>query len=71
MMTLLSGKDLINSIRLCRKYHNEARYSNISKSDLYDLEFASRFIGIVSDVREYIDNECIATLDDLHNKYGK
>ena len=66
-----SGKDLISDIRLCRKYHSDARYSNITKADLYDEEFAKRFIQIVADVKRYIDNECAATLEDLQRKYEK
>ena len=66
-----SGKDLMSDIRLCRKYHNDARYSNITKADLYDKPFAKRFIQIVADVKEYVDNECTATLEDLQRKYKK
>ena len=66
-----SGKDIINEIRLCRKYHNDARYSNTTNTDIYDKKFANRFIQIVIDVREYIENECAATLEDLQKKYNK
>jgi len=66
-----AGKDLIGDIRLCRKYHNDARYSNTTNTGIYDKAFASRFVKIVADVRGYIDNECAATLNDLQNKYDK
>lgn len=66
-----SGKDLMSEIRLCRKYHSDARYSNASITDVYDMEFANRFTQIVADVREYVDHNCVATLEDLQKKYDK
>ena len=45
--------------------------SDFEDSDLYDNDFANRFIKIAADVRDYIDNECIGTLEDLVNKYKK
>jgi HEPN domain-containing protein len=64
-----SGKDLLGDIKLCRKYHNDTRYSNSANCDLYDEAFATRFIKIVSDVREYINHDCAATMEDLQEKY--
>jgi len=66
-----TGKNLITDIRLCRKYHSEARYSNTPRVEVYNKEFAIRFIQIVEDVREYVDNECTSTFDDLLKKYEK
>ena len=66
-----NGKNLMSDIRLCRKYHNESRYSNLEEADIYNKDFANRFIKIVADVKEYIDNECVATIEDLENKYKK
>ena len=66
-----SGKDIMGDIRLCRKYHNDTRYSNTTKTDVYDNVFANRFIQIVAGVREYIENECAATMEDLQKKYDK
>jgi hypothetical protein len=28
------------------------------------------FLGYVTDVKDFIDNVCIATMDDLQNKYS-
>ena len=70
-LTYPSGKDIISGIRLCRKYHDDARYSNTTNTDVYDKVFANRFIQIVADVREYIENECAATLEDLQKKYDR
>jgi len=40
-------------------------------TDIYDKEFAIRFIQIVADVKEYVDNECASTLEDLQKKHGR
>jgi HEPN domain-containing protein len=61
--------DLSKSIVLCRKYHNEARYSNTIKPEVYDESFSGEFIDIIQKVKQFIDDECIATIDDLVNKY--
>jgi len=66
-----SKSDLSKDITLCRKYHNEARYSNTIKLDVYDEDFANRFIEIVNGVKLFIDEECVPTLEDLANKYKK
>ena len=62
--------DLSKDIVLCRKYHNEARYSNTVKLDVYNEEFTNRFIGIINAVKIFVDEECVATLDDLMSKYN-
>ena len=64
------GKNLLSDIRLCRKYHSDVRYSNTSKPELYDKAFANRLIEIVGDVKEYIDNDCMATLEEMTNKFS-
>jgi len=66
-----SKTDLSQDIALCRKYHNEARYSNTVTLDVYNIDFASRFVGIVDRVKQFVDEECMATLADLENKYKK
>jgi HEPN domain-containing protein len=66
-----SKTDLSKDIVLCRKYHNEARYTNTVKPDVYDEDFVSRFIEIVKRVKTFVDEECVATLDDLINKHKK
>ena len=66
-----TGKNLTTEIRLCRKYHSDARYSNTPKTELYSKEFANRFIQIIADVQEYIDNDCASSLEDLMKKHEK
>ena len=65
------SKNIITDIRLCRKYHTDARYSNTLNIELYNQDFANRFIRIISDVKDYVDNECTATTEDLIKKYNK
>jgi len=64
-----TGKDLMTDIRLCRKYHNDARYSNTDNIEIYNKDFASRFLQIIIDVKEYVDNDCASSLEDLIKKY--
>jgi HEPN domain-containing protein len=61
-------KNLVPGIKLCRKYFNEARYSD-GDEEIYTEDFAREFIGYAADVKDYIDNECIADEDDLMNKF--
>ena len=66
-----TGKNLMTDIRLCRKYHSDARYSNTSDTEVYSKEFAKRFIQIVADIRGYVDNDCISSMEDLIRKHEK
>jgi len=63
-----SSKDLTYAINMCRKYFNESRYP-YGTTEVYTSEFASEFLEYLSDVKFYIDNECVATLDDLKAKF--
>jgi len=65
-----SSKDLTPMINMCRKYYNESRYPYNGK-DVFTGEFAADFIGYLADIKNYVDNECIATLDDLKTKFEK
>ena len=64
-------KDLLTDIKLCRKYHSEARYSNTVNTEVYTKKFAGRFIQIAADVKEFIDIDCALSLEDLVKKYEK
>jgi len=66
-----TGENLMTDIRLCRKYHSDARYSNVHNTEVYNKDFANRFIKIVENVREYIDNDCASSVDDLVKKFEK
>jgi len=64
-----TDKDLLPGIRYCRKYFTEARYP-YDGTDIYTKEFALEFIGYVEQVKDYIDNDCQLTLDDLQRKFS-
>jgi HEPN domain-containing protein len=65
-----TGENLLPDIRLCRKYHSDARYANTPKPELYDKVFANRLIAIARKVKDYIDNDCAATLEELAVKFN-
>jgi HEPN domain-containing protein len=62
-----SKKDLRHIVKLSRKYFNEARYPR--DKSVFTEDFAREFIGYAADVKDYIDNECIAGEDDLINTF--
>jgi HEPN domain-containing protein len=61
--------NMSNMITRCRKYFNESRYPYASDVSIYTKEFALEFVDFVVAVKDFIDNECIATIGDLKNKY--
>ena len=63
-----STKDLLHALVLFRKYFNEARYPAFN-SAAYTKEFCEDFLGYVDLVKNYVDNECQATLEDVQNKF--
>ena len=63
-----SSKELLTVVRFCRKYFNESRYP-LSGTAIYSEEFANSFRQYVNDTKFYIDNECVATIDDLTKKF--
>ena len=65
-----SSKELFKTVNYCRKYFNESRYPAFG-TEVYTNEFASEFLGYVEDIKNYIDNECIITDDDLKKKFNR
>ena len=63
--------DMIPIIKKCRKYFNESRYPYAGDISAYKKEFAEEFMDITAKVKDFIDNDCMATMDDLLNKYSK
>ena len=62
--------DLKPMIVRCRKYFNESRYPYVGDIGIYTKEFAEEFIDFTNQVKDFIDNDCMATMDDLLNKYS-
>ena len=63
--------DILPFVTVSRKYFNESRYPYAGDTSIYTQEFANEFIEIVAAVREFIDNECVATMDDLRSKHER
>jgi hypothetical protein len=53
----------------CRKYFNESRYPYASDVSIYTKEFAAEFIEFITIIKDYIDNDCLATVEDLKDRY--
>jgi len=66
-----TGRKLKSMIRFCRKYYNEARYPYAGDVSAYTKDFAQQFLEFTATVREYVENDCLATMDDLADKYSK
>jgi HEPN domain-containing protein len=56
-------------IARCRKYFNESRYPYNKDTSIYTEAFAKEFIDFVAHIKDFVDNECVATIEDLKNKY--
>ena len=63
-----SSKDLMPALNMYRKYFNEARYP-YSGTDVFTQEFALEFQHYLTDIKNYVDTECAATLDDLKKRF--
>ena len=61
-------EDLTYALVRCRKYFNEARYPT-SESEVYTKQFCEEFLGYIDLIRNYVDNQCHATTDDLIKKF--
>ena len=64
------NESLFHSIKLVRKYFTESRYP-YDDTAIYTKEFAQEFLEYVAAVKDYIDNVCIANIDDLQDKFQK
>jgi len=64
------SKDLRAIVGFCRKYFNESRYP-ASGTEAYTKAFADDFIQYVTSVKDYVDNECASTTEDLINRFKK
>ena len=65
-----SSNDLTQAINMCRKYFNETRYP-YDGTGIFTSEFALEFLNFLMEIKNYVDNDCIATLDDLKKKFDE
>jgi len=61
------SSDLSPIIRKCRKHFNEARYPVVE--EVYDKNFAEEFTGNVKKIKNYVDNECHISDEDLIKRF--
>ena len=64
-----SSYDLKHIFISVRKYMNESRYPYNGLS-VYTEDFAEDFFEYIKIIKAYIDNECQATLEDLHKRFS-
>ena len=63
--------ELRTVVKLSRKYFNDSRYSNSASFPTFTETLAADFIRYVQQVKDYVDTDCQATLDDLLMRFGK
>ena len=56
-------------VKMSTKYFKDSRYSNYENLKIFTKEFADEFIDYVNQVKNYVDEKCVATLNDLQAKY--
>jgi len=62
---------LRTSVKLSRKYFNDSRYSNSENFPSFTESLATDFIEYAQQVKDYIDIDCQATLEDLQQRFSK
>jgi len=63
-------EDLLKLVKLGKKYFNESRYPHGDRA-IYTKAFAQEFLDCVESIKSYIDDVCVANIDDLQNKFRK
>jgi len=63
-------EDLLQAIKLGKKYFNESRYSHGDRA-VYTKEFAKEFLGYIEATKSYIDDVCVGNIADLQHRFQK
>ena len=63
--------ELYTVVKLSRKYFNDSRYSNNDNFPTFTENLAADFIEYAQQVKDYVDIDCQATLNDLQKSFGK
>jgi len=63
--------ELRTVVKLSRKYFNDSRYSNNDNFPTFTEDLAADFIEYAQQVKDYVDNDCAATLEDLLKRFPK
>jgi len=63
--------DVRRAAKLSRKYFKDSRYSRSDNLAVFTEELADDFICYARLIKDYVDNDCQATLEDLLKMYNK
>ena len=63
--------DLLPMATHFRKYFNESRYPYSFDASAYTESFTKEFLDYLTAIKAYIDNDCIATIEDLATKHSQ
>jgi len=58
-------------VKLSRKYFKDSRYSNTENLVVFTDALAADFIDYVTQIKNYVDDNCKATLTDLQERFRK
>ena len=63
------SQNLSPIVRMFRKYFNESRYPADGNLDIFDKQFAQKFLNGLETIVDYVENECRISIEDLQNKF--
>jgi len=74
IVTFIEGKyprkDAVrHAAKLSRKYFKDSRYSRSENLSLFTETLADDFVGYAEIIKDYVDTECQATLEDLQKRF--
>ena len=59
-----------HAAKMSRKYFKDSRYSRSENLAVFTAELAENFISYVELVKNYVNNDCQATFEDLQGKFN-
>ena len=63
--------ELSSLVKLSRKYFNSSRYSKTEDLSIYTKQLAQEFVAYAQQIKNYVDNDCAASIDDLKNRFDR
>ncbi|MCL1843281.1 MAG: HEPN domain-containing protein [Defluviitaleaceae bacterium] len=63
--------DIRRTAKMSRKYFKDSRYSRTENLSVFTKELADKFISYTMIIKDYVDNDCRATQEDLQKKFSK
>jgi len=61
--------DIRRVAKLSRKYFKDSRYFRSENLAIFTEELADDFINYSTHIKAYVDNDCMATIEDLQKKF--